>query len=138
MPIIRFDVLIDAAHAAKMAERFDQLSALMIRDGVMSSADTTWHDAPAVDPSIEGELRKVFVDEREEDDVNAEELVKAYAMNRWDVQIDGATKSINEITMTYARLLTPPAKLPNDHVAMENEEAFEVTSPFPWTVEILR
>lgn len=138
MPIIRFDVLIDAAHAAKMTERFDQLSALMIRDGVISTAETTWDDTPAVDSGVESQLREVFINEREEEDVNAEELVKAYAMNRWDVKVDGATKSINEVTMTYARLLTPPAKLSNDHVAMENELAFEVTSPFPWTVDILR
>lgn len=138
MPIIRFDSLIDAAHASKMTERFDQLSALLIRDGVISTAETTWDDAPDVDPDIERQLREAFVSDREEDDVNAEELVKAYAMNRWEVKVDGATKSINEITMTYARLLTPPAKLSNDHVAMENEEAFEVKAPFPWTVEIFR
>lgn len=138
MPIIRFDSLIDAAHAALMTDRFDQLSALLIRDGVISSAETTWDDAPQVDPEVEKQLREVFVNERENDDVNAEELVKAYAVNRWEVRVEGATKSINEITMTYSRLLTPPAQLSNDHVAMENEQAFEVASPYPWTVEIFR
>lgn len=121
-----------------MTDRFDQLTALLVRDGVISSAETTWNDEPQVDPEVEKQLRDVFVSDRENDDVNAEELVKSYAMNRWEVKVEGATRSINEITMTYARLLTPPAKLSNDHVAMENEQAFEVVAPYPWTVEIFR
>ena len=39
--------------------------------------------------------------------------------------------------MLYARLLTPPANLPHNAVAAENESECEIPARYPWTVQII-
>ena len=50
--------------------------------------------------------------------------------------MEGVTGSVNQLTMVLARLLTPHAVLPNDHVLLEDEVAHERPAIFPWSVQV--
>lgn len=58
-------------------------------------------------------------------------------MHRYVVHLTVVTGSLNQVAMLYARLLTPPANLPHNAVAAENESECEIPARYPWTVQII-
>ena len=91
------------------------------------------HDPEAkIHEFIDSQLRQTYRDEHEDADMeNA-------SVNRYLIEVDGVKGSINQITMIFSRLLTPPAELPKDAFLLEQELAYEIPAVYPWTVEIIR
>ncbi|APQ54434.1 Hypothetical protein CpMEX30_1406 [Corynebacterium pseudotuberculosis] len=143
MPTIQFDCLIDSENAACMTKRVRRLNELLIRDGKIISADVTHDPHPHIDPLLEDQLRQILREQRDcesergegestetsEDDVNVQ---------RFSIDVSGVSGSLNELAMTYSHVLPPLADLPRDALALQDEQAFEQTTPYPWSLEILR
>ena len=58
------------------------------------------------------------------------------SVHRYDIAVEGVKGSVNQLTMVLARLLTPHAVLPKDHVLLEDEVAHERPAIFPWSVQV--
>ena len=128
MAIIQFDCLMPDSDTEALTQRFIQLSHLITRDGKAKTAQIT-HDAnPTVPAEIITQLRTQLQQEHH--------LPTHVAMHRYVVHLTGATGSLNQVAMLYARLLTPPANLPHNAIAAENESECEIPARYPWTVQI--
>ncbi len=132
MPKIQFDVLVPDAQSIDLAGRFTAVSGLIVEKGLMDTGLVVHDPAPSVSPQVEEQLRQTYRDEHE--DMDLEEA----SVNRYLVAVDGVKGSVNQITMIFARLLTPPAELPKDAFLLEQEVLYEVPATYPWTVEIIR
>lgn len=132
MPKIQFDVLVPNDQSIDLAGRFTAVSDFIISKGLMDSG-LVIHDpvAPVAD-DVEEQLRQTYRDEHEELDL------EDASVNRYLIEVDGVKGSVNQITMIFARLLTPPADLPKDAFLLEQELLYEVPADYPWAVEILR
>ena len=128
MAIIQFDCLMPDSDTEALTQRFTQLSHLITRDGKAETAQVT-HDAnPAVPTEIITQLRAQLHQEHHPP--------THVTMYRYVVHLTGATGSLNQVAMLYARLLTPPANLPHNAIAAENESECEIPARYPWTVQI--
>ena len=124
MATIQFDCLMPDSDTEALTQRFIQLSHLITRDGKAETAQVT-HDAnPAVPAEIITQLQQEH------------HPPTHVTMHRYVVHLTGATGSLNQVAMLYARLLTPPANLPHNAIAAENESECEIPARYPWTVQI--
>ncbi|ARU46418.1 hypothetical protein [Corynebacterium silvaticum] len=143
MPTIQFDCLIDSENAASMTKRVRTLNELLIRDGKIVSADVTHDPHPHVEPLLEDQLRQILREQRDnEPEYDEDDVVEAseddVTVQRFSIDVSGVGGSLNELAMTYSRLFTPLADLPRDTLALNDEQAFEQATPYPWSLEILR
>lgn len=129
---IQFDVLVPDEKSIDLAGRFTAVSGIVVEKGLMDSGLVIHDPAPTVSPAVEEQLRQTYRDEHEDADL------EDASVNRYLVEVDGVKGSVNQITMIFARLLTPPADLPKDAFLLEQETFYEVPATYPWTVEILR
>ena len=128
MATIQFDCLMPDSETEALTQRFIQLSHLITRDGKAETAQVT-HDAnPAVPAEIITQLHAQLQQEHHPP--------THVTMHRYVVYLTGATGSLNQVAMLYARLLTPPANLPHNAIAAENESEYEIPARYPWTVQI--
>lgn len=132
MPKIQFDVLVPDAKSIDLAGRFTAVSDLIIKKGLMDSGLVIHDPVPAVSPEVEEQLRQTYRDEHDDEDLEDS------SVNRYLIEVDGVKGSVNQITMIFARLLTPAAELPKDAFLLEQEVLYEVPATYPWIVEILR
>ncbi|MDO4632182.1 MAG: hypothetical protein Q4A82_07870 [Corynebacterium sp.] len=147
MATIQFDCLMPACDVTDLLHRFEQLSALVVRDGKAETAHVTHDNHPTVWAEIETKLRQTYVEEHqaifdqaaENPEVlteNGVHPVADMAMHRYSVTVQEVTGSINQLAMLYARLLTPPVKLPPVAVVVCSESEFELPAYYPWSVEV--
>ncbi len=132
MPKIQFDVLVPDSQSIDLAGRFTAVSDFIIRKGLMDSGLVVHDPDPSTAPGVEEQLRQTYRDEHEENDLEDS------SVNRYRIEVDGVKGSVNQITMIFARLLTPPAELPKDAFLLEQELLYEVPATYPWIVEIVR
>lgn len=132
MPKIQFDVLVPDAEAIALAGRFSVVANLLVEKGLIEHGIVVHDPAANVDQHVEDQLRQTYRDEH--DDADLEDA----SVNRYLIEVDGVKNSVNQVTMIFARLLTPPAELPKDAFLLEQETAFEIPAVYPWTVEIIR
>lgn len=107
------------------------VSDLIGQRGLLESATVVHDPAARIDPAVEEQLRQTYRDEHEESDLEDS------SVNRYLIEVSGVKGSVNQITMIFARLLTPPAELPKDAFLLEQEEAYEIPATYPWSVEII-
>lgn len=143
MPTIQFDCLIDSENAAFMTKRVRTLNELLIRDGKIVSADVIHDPHPHVELLLEDQLRQILREQRDnEPEYDEDDVVEAseddVTVQRFSIDVSGVGGSLNELAMTYSRLFTPLADLPRDTLALNDEQAFEQATPYPWSLEILR
>lgn len=128
--MITFDVLVPHDNAERVAEVFTTAVDKLVAAGKLSAA-TVHHDAaPKVMEGLEEQLRQTYRDEHEE-----RELEDA-GVHRYAISVEGVSGSVNDLTMTLGRLLTPHSALPRDHVLLEDERSFEVPAIYPWAVDV--
>lgn len=132
MPKIQFDVLVPNDQSIDLAGRFTAVSDFIMSKGLMDSGLVIHDPVPSVANEVEEQLRQTYRDEHE--DLDLEDA----SVNRYLIEVDGVKGSVNQITMIFARLLTPPAELPKDAFLLEQELLYEVPATYPWTVEIIR
>ncbi|AZA11717.1 hypothetical protein [Corynebacterium gerontici] len=121
---LHFDCLMPETAAELMGARINTLSELLIRDGMVADASLE-HSKPSDAP--EAELRAVYLEQHDE--------LSFDTVHRFSIQVRGAG-SLNQVAMLYSKLFTPPAALPKDPAALEQESNFETTSPYPWFLSI--
>ncbi|WP_233426032.1 hypothetical protein [Corynebacterium silvaticum] len=126
-----------------MTKRVRTLNELLIRDGKIVSADVTHDPHPHVEPLLEDQLRQILREQRDnEPEYDEDDVVEAseddVTVQRFSIDVSGVGGSLNELAMTYSRLFTPLADLPRDTLALNDEQAFEQATPYPWSLEILR
>lgn len=110
MPTIQFDCLIDSENAASMTKRVRKLNELLIRDGKIVSADVTHDPHPPVEPLLEDQLRQILREQRDsESEYDEDDVVEAseddVTVQRFSIDVSGVGGSLNELAMTYSRLL---------------------------------
>ena len=132
MPKIQFDVLVPDTDSIALAGRFTVVANLLIEKGLMDHGVVVHDPAAKIAEAVEERLRQTYRDEHEDADLEES------SVNRYLIEVDGVKGSVNQVTMIFARLLTPPAELPKDAFLLEQELAYEVPAVYPWTVEILR
>lgn len=130
MPTIQFDVLVPDEQADRVEEIFTTATDKLVAGGSLASAEVTCPADPQFPEGLEEQLQQNYRDEHEERDLEG-----AHA-HRYNIAVEGATGSVNQLAMVLSRLLTPHAVLPKDHVLLEDELAHERPAIFPWTVEI--
>ncbi|WP_123959956.1 hypothetical protein [Corynebacterium pseudopelargi] len=126
---IHFDVLAPEQAAELLPQRFDALSALLMKKGMIERAEV---ELSIPDNALETELRAVYLETYEELPPVDPESMRVY---RLSLKVD-TNSSLNQVAMLYSRLLTPPAALPNDPLALAKEEQFEQPAPYPWFLNI--
>lgn len=131
MPIIQFDVLVPDAQARRVAEIFETATGKLVDNGSLTSAEVTQVENAAFAQGLEDQLRQTYRDEHEERDLEDANV------RRYHIQVDGVKGSVNQLAMVLARLLTPHAGLPKDHVLLEDERAHERPAIFPWSLHII-
>lgn len=132
MPTIQFDVLVPDSDSIDLAGRFSAVSKLLVEKDLMDSGLVVHDPEATIHEAVEAQLRQTYRDEHEDQDLeNA-------SVNRYLIEVDGVKGSVNQITMIFSRILTPPADLPKDAFLLEQELAYEVPAVYPWTVEIIR
>ncbi|WP_339018681.1 hypothetical protein R3O68_08270 [Corynebacterium simulans] len=130
MPIIQFDVLVPDAQAERVTEVFSTATEKLVANETLAAARVTREENPTLTAGLEEQLRQTYRDEhfdRELEDAN---------VYRYNIEVDGVKGSVNQLTMVLARLLTPHAVLPKDHVLLEDEVAHERPAIFPWSVQV--
>ncbi|OFR64169.1 hypothetical protein [Corynebacterium sp. HMSC078H07] len=130
MPMIQFDVLVPDAQAERVAEIFSTATQKLVDTNSLTSAEVTRVEEPAIQEGLEEQLRQTYRDEHEDRDLEGANV------HRYDIEVEGVTGSINQLTMVLSRLLTPHAVLPKDHVLLEDEVAYERPAIFPWSVQV--
>lgn len=130
MPMIQFDVLVPNAQAERVAEIFRTATQKLVDNNSLTSADVTHVEEPAIQEGLEEQLRQTYRDEHEDRDLDGA------SVHRYEIAVEGVTGSVNQLTMVLARLLTPHAVLPKDHVLLEDEVAHERPAIFPWSVQV--
>ncbi|HAT1131759.1 hypothetical protein ACL1HS_05585 [Corynebacterium striatum] len=130
MPIIQFDVLVPDAQAERVAEVFSTATQKLLDNGTLSAANVTRVADPKIPEGLDAQLRQTYRDEHEDREL---EDANVY---RYDINVEGVKGSVNQLTMVLARLLTPHAVLPKDHVLLEDEVAHERPAIFPWSVQV--
>ncbi|HAT6617028.1 TPA: hypothetical protein JAL37_000718 [Corynebacterium striatum] len=130
MPIIQFDVLVPDAQAERVAEVFSTATQKLLDNGTLSTANVTRVADPKIPEGLDAQLRQTYRDEHEDREL---EDANVY---RYDINVEGVKGSVNQLTMVLARLLTPHAVLPKDHVLLEDEVAHERPAIFPWSVQV--
>ncbi|SER39910.1 hypothetical protein [Corynebacterium cystitidis] len=133
MPSIQFDILIPdqpTSAAEELADAFRRAVQILEKHKMLTDGEVAHTPGQKCDDFTVNQLRNVYREERGEDPDHA-------SMHRIIVTADNV-RSYNQLAMGLSRILTPPAKLPNDPVALERETDFELPSLYPWTVEILR
>ena len=121
MAIIQFDCLMPDSDTEALA----QLSHLITRDGKAETAQVTHNANPTVPTEIITQLHQEH------------HPPTHVTMHRYVVHLTVVTGSLNQVAILYARLLTPPANLPHNAVAAENESECEIPARYPWTVQII-
>lgn len=132
MPVIQFDVLVPDAAADEVGQAFSRALEILVRRGMLESADVFHERAPRVDESVTAQLEDVYRADRGEDPEEA-----GARAHRYRIEAQGAA-SYNQLAMGLSRILTPKADLPRDPAALQQEERFEQPSIYPWVVDILR
>lgn len=130
MPMIHFDVLVPDAQAGRVAEIFSTATRKLVENNSLASAEVTRVPEPVFPEGLEEQLRQTYREEHEERDL------EGASVYRYAIAVDGVTGSVNQLTMVLARLLTPHAVLPKDHVLLEDELAHERPAIFPWAVQV--
>ena len=130
MPIIQFDVLVPDVQSERVAEVFSTATQKLVDNGTLSAADVTRVADPTIPEGLDAQLRQTYRDEHEDREL---EDANVY---RYDIHVEGVEGSVNQLTMVLARLLTPHAVLPKDHVLLEDEVAHERPAIFPWSVQV--
>ena len=132
MPTIQFDVLIPVEPAQRLRENYELACDKLVKSEMLKSAKLSFDDKPKVAEDVVEQLHRIYEDEH--NDAELEDGV----MHRYRFEVDGVKGSVNQLTMTLSRFLTPEAPLPNDRVLLENEKAYEQPATYPWTVNIFR
>lgn len=133
MPTIHFDVLIPFAEAETVRDTFQNALDILADKQKITSGTVTLQDNPQVAEEVVEQLRANHRAEHE-----GAELADA-AVYRYNIAVEGAVSSYNQLAMGLSRVLTPAATLPNDPAAeVSREVEFEVPATYPWTVEIRR
>ncbi|WP_295804647.1 hypothetical protein [uncultured Corynebacterium sp.] len=130
MPMIQFDVLVPDAQAERVAEIFSTATQKLVDNNSLTAAEVTRVEEPAIQEGLEEQLRQTYRDEHEDRDLEGANV------HRYDIEVEGVTGSINQLTMVLSRLLTPHAVLPKDYVLLEDEVAHERPAIFPWSVQV--
>ncbi|MCH6196732.1 hypothetical protein MHT86_04355 [Corynebacterium mastitidis] len=132
MPQIQFDVLIPDDRAERLRAAFDAAADKLRSSGRARGAEASFDPDPAVPAEVVEQLREIFREEHEGRDLEGARV------RRYTLDVDGLEGSVNELTMSLSRMLTPPAELPQDPVLLANEAAHERPARYPWTVEVRR
>ncbi|KQB85282.1 hypothetical protein [Corynebacterium oculi] len=132
MPQIQFDVLIPSDQAEQLRSAFSTASERLRSTGKARHAALSFDPSPQVAAGVEDQLREIFRAEHEGRDLDGA------SVRRYTLDVDGVNGSINELTMSLSRMLTPQANLPQDPVLLANEAAHEQPAHYPWTVEVRR
>lgn len=130
MTSILFTALVPTAERAALEDQFNNLAAAMAGRGTFEDATIELAPSPARGSAVEQQLRQIYRDQHDDCDIDDAEVFDITVTPR------GYTGSINELTMWFARLLTPPATLPAEAALRENDELFEVADTYPWMVQI--
>lgn len=131
MPKIQFDVLVPDRESIDLAGKFSTLAQQISSHGLIGDFITVHDPAPRVDEALAEQLRQTYRDEHEG------ESLEVASINRYSVEVFDVQGSVNQITMILSRLLTPPADLPKDAPALEQELRHEVPARYPWYVQII-
>lgn len=132
MPQIRFDVLVPPAHAPEIGAAFSRALDILVRREMLTKAAVTQEGIVLIDATLLTQLTTTYETDR---GVSAEE--EGAQVHRYLIDAEGAD-SYNRLAMGLSRILTPKATLPDDPVALEQQDRFEVPAVYPWMVEVLR
>lgn len=133
MPAILFDCLMTPQDLDPLRAQFEKLAQLCIRDRRAEAIAITVDENPQIDSGVKAQLRHIYAQDR---DLDEEELPAELTVIRVGVKCQQVRGSLNQLAMTFSRVLTPPANLDHDRVQLEREEDFEVPARFPWTIQI--
>lgn len=131
MPKIQFDVLVPTAQATRVEEIFQTAVNKLVNSGSIQSGSVGRDENPALPEGMEDQLRQTYRDEHEDRDL------EDASVQRYVVEVEQPTGSVNQLAMVLSRLLTPHAVLPKDHVLLEDEVAHERPAIFPWALNII-
>ncbi|KQB86690.1 hypothetical protein [Corynebacterium lowii] len=132
MPQIQFDVLIPDARAEELRGAFNKAGQRLQEAGRVREIALDYDPEPAMAAGVTEQLSEIF--EREHEGKTLEQA----RVRRYTLSVEGVAGSVNELTMSLSRILTPQADLPHDPVLLENEAAHEQPAHYPWTVEVRR
>lgn len=132
MSVIRFDVLIPAAQAADLEDRFVDAGAKLAQAGVCDELVVDTDHEPDAQAGVREQLEQTY-----RDDHDGRDLVDARLV-RYRLVPQNFAGSLNQLAMALSRILTPAAALPMDPVLLENEQAYERPAYYPWWLEIER
>ena len=129
MPTIVFDCLVPRAEAEALEGRFRTLLDTLIDAGRLTEASLTSAPASVLAEGVEEQLHTIYRSEHDGQDMDDA------VVQRYDIAVDGVTGSVNELTMTLSRLLTPAAQFDVDRALLGEIE--ELPATYPWTVMVL-
>lgn len=132
MPAILFDVLIPPTPARQLESAFDDALTRLVAAGKLTGGTVTVDENPPLQDGVEEALRQSYRDEHEDLDLEDASVI------RYALRVEGATGSVNQLTMVLSRFMTPQATLPADAVLLEDEVSHEVPATYPWAVKIRR
>ncbi|APT85039.1 hypothetical protein [Corynebacterium aquilae] len=130
MPSIIFTALVPTTEFDSLVAQFENLSAAMAAQGRFDSCGVVAAESRARGGEVDKQLRAIYREQHDEMDLEDADV--------YDITLSpqGYAGSLNELTMWFARLLTPPATLPGEAALRENDELFEVPDTYPWTVSV--
>lgn len=131
MPVIQFDCLVPDSHAATLGQSFAAAVERLIAADKMSGGSARHTPSPTVPEGVEEQLRSTYETEHGREP-------EGMGLHRYDIEVEGLSGSVNQLTMVLARFLTPRAELPKDPVLLMREQDYELPATYPWTVSILR
>lgn len=125
MTTIHFNCLVLPAEATQLTDAFRTRIDGLISEGKLADAtiDVT---AAEQDPQLIEQWERQ----------NPDSTVGDREMRRYSIEVNGVTGSVNGLTMTLSKLLTPDADLPPDPVYRQFDDLLEAVARFPWHVEI--
>lgn len=125
MTTIHFNCLVLPAEAPQLTDAFRTRIDGLIAEGKLADAtiDVT---AAEQDPQLIEQWERQ----------NPDSTVGDREMRRYSIEVNGVTGSVNGLTMTLSKLLTPDADLPPDPVYRQFDDLLEAVARFPWHVEI--
>lgn len=147
MAFITFDFLAPIAAHTLVHQRFTALTALLLRDAHAAKLEVTLEENPQLPEEIVQQLQQSYRSEHEEafDAADDDETLLAhhgvYPLEqllpaRIVIEVVEPKASVNQLAMLYARILTPPAALPNSALETLEEQRYEVPATFPWSVAV--
>ncbi|MCS4536256.1 hypothetical protein [Corynebacterium sp. HS2168-gen11] len=147
MAFITFDFLAPSVAHTLVQQRFDALTTLLLRDAHAAKLEVTLEQSPQFPGEVVQQLQQSYRSEHEDafDAADDDETLLAhhgvYPLEqllpaRIVIEVVEPKASVNQLAMLYARILTPPATLPNSAIETMEEQRYEVPATFPWSVAV--